>query len=88
MDDENEIDMSDDNEDNTFLPEEGKPYFCIDCKRTHVKGKIYRTHLAFARESQSKYQLELFKSYDKINYYEEIIDDETEHNKEERNFSK
>jgi DNA repair protein RadA len=28
--------------------EMGKPYFCTECNRSHVKGKIYKEHLNFA----------------------------------------
>ena len=29
--------------------EMGKPYYCIECKRNHTKGKIYKEHLNFAQ---------------------------------------
>ncbi|MFX0005219.1 MAG: DNA repair and recombination protein RadA [Promethearchaeota archaeon] len=29
--------------------EMGKPYYCIECKRNHTKGKIYREHISFAQ---------------------------------------
>ncbi|MFX1468843.1 MAG: DNA repair and recombination protein RadA [Promethearchaeota archaeon] len=29
--------------------EMGKPYYCIECKRNHTKGKIYKEHLDFAQ---------------------------------------
>ncbi|MDX1798621.1 MAG: hypothetical protein R3255_08235, partial [Candidatus Lokiarchaeia archaeon] len=29
--------------------EMGKPYYCIECKRNHTKGKIYKNHLSFAQ---------------------------------------
>jgi DNA repair protein RadA len=35
--------------------EMGKPYYCIECKRNHTKGKIYKEHLSLAQfESQNK----------------------------------
>jgi len=32
----------------------GKPYFCTECNRSHVKGKIYKDHLSFATFGNNK----------------------------------
>ena len=38
----------------------GEPYYCLECKRNHTKGKIYKEHLNFARiESEKEDTLEV-----------------------------
>jgi DNA repair protein RadA len=32
----------------------GEPYYCLECKRNHTKGKIYKEHLNFARVESEK----------------------------------
>jgi len=32
----------------------GKPYFCTECNRSHVKGKIYKDHISFATFGNKK----------------------------------
>jgi DNA repair protein RadA len=49
----------------------GKPYFCTECNRSHVKGKIYKEHLNFAtfeNSGEEKIEIEEF----------ELIDDKDE----------
>ena len=42
--------MYDENQDKSS---ENKPYFCLECKRTHTKGKIYKDHLKYAQFEKS-----------------------------------
>jgi len=38
----------------------GEPYYCLECKRNHTKGKIYKEHLNFARvESEIEDSIEV-----------------------------
>jgi DNA repair protein RadA len=32
---------------------EGEPYYCVECKRNHTKGKIYKEHMKYAQNLES-----------------------------------
>jgi DNA repair protein RadA len=52
----------------------GEPYYCLECKRNHTKGKIYKEHLNFARvESEIEDSIEVESESDEL----EIEDNNT-----------
>ncbi len=52
----------------------GEPYYCLECKRNHTKGKIYKEHLNFARvESEKEGSIEVESDSDEL----EIEDSDT-----------
>ena len=56
---------------------EGEPYFCSQCGRNHVKGKIYKDHFKYAQEDGPK---EAVEEVDKLN---DEIDEDIELDAEE-----
>ena len=58
----------------------GDPYYCSQCERDHIKGKIYKTHINYAQDGDSEEEIEKIDDLDE----EEIekIDDLDEEKKE------
>ena len=55
----------------------GEPYFCTECKRNHIKGKIYKEHFQFAKaieENNAKTDAEI-EGYDDENELIEAFDE-------------
>ncbi|MFW9785912.1 MAG: hypothetical protein ACFFFB_26745, partial [Candidatus Heimdallarchaeota archaeon] len=40
--------------------ENGEAYYCTECKRNHTKGKIYKEHLEFARNTEKEEDINKF----------------------------
>ena len=58
----------------------GEPYYCLECKRNHTKGKIYKEHLNFARvESEKEDAVEVESDSNELEIEDNnIIEEESE----------
>ena len=54
----------------------GEPYYCLECKRNHTKGKIYKEHLNFARvesEKEDAVEVEVESDSDELEIEDNIV---------------
>jgi len=50
------------------------PYFCLKCGRNHVKGKVFRAHVAFARKDVERAPVEDWRARREFHKYSGFVD--------------